>query len=205
MTEQQFHQKSDTLWRSISEHLEIAEDVPYTNPYAHNIKAKEGCTKSQLLKLSTNWGISHLGYRAPRAHKAIAGIAHNIKQPIISLLSTQWFPKAEPGVLNKYSLAIWNPDLLPRNSYPARLTIARQLDPTNYNRDTYPHGTIPYFNSITAEQADFTTLQKCQGIPIWTEQASTEAEFNRTLKKAHELISQQEELDILFALSKIVL
>lgn len=206
------HNVSPSLWRSISPYLEIAESVPYTDPYAHTLRMKQGVSKSQILKLATTWGISPLGYNAPRARKALAAVAAGAaKVPLLPLVSSHWFPKAKPGTLHKYVLSIWYPEeLLPNKTSGSRITIARQVGPNgkdsspafiNPNSNYLSSYLLRYFSSETAEQVDFSDTLRCPGIPVWTEYTETEEDFSAALRQAHSLLSSQEELDILFSLS----
>jgi hypothetical protein len=204
----QKHSINLSSWRSISPYLEIAESIPYTDPYAHTLRIKSGASKSQILKLATNWGISHFGYNAPRARKALAAVAEGAtKVPLLPLVSSHWFPNAKPGTLHKYVLSIWHPgELLTNKTSGSRITIARQVGPNG--KDSSPAFINPssnyllrYFSSETAEQVDFSDTLRCPGIPVWTEYTETEADFSAALKQAHGILSSQEELDVIFSLS----
>lgn len=186
-------------WRDISDSLQLYPARVHGEP-SHLWRAKLGISRKQLLRLSTTWGIAHLGYQNPRAHKTLQDIAEGKDSPLLPLVSSQWYSKAKKDHLHKYSLVIWKPIMFNKND-AARITIAgHQPLPIRRLASDSLSISAPYFNSQTAQPAEFNELLRCTGMPLWTKETQTEDQFSEALASAIELMGSPSELDILFAL-----
>ena len=188
-------------WRDISNSLKLCPAKVHGEP-SHLWKAKLGTSnKQQLLRLSTTWGIAHLGYQNPRAHKTLKHIAEGKDSPLLPLVSSQWYPKAKKGSTHKYSLIIWKPIMFNKDD-AARITIAgHQPLPIRSLLSDSLDILSPYLNSQTAEPTEVADLLRCTGIPLWTKQTQTQDQFSDALASAIKLMGSPSELDVLFALT----
>lgn len=184
-------------WVELNEYITPTHIADRINErYYPRAQVKPGKPVKQLLKLSTTWGISHLGYSAPpQAKNTIRDI--KLGKPIVisPLIFTQWklTKAATPG--SSYILCIWKPGLF-SGEPTARLTIAKQLR----RWEQAPIGSNPQFSFETALELKQYESYGCSGIPVWTEQVEDELSFSNALRIADNLLRSTEELDVLLAL-----
>lgn len=192
-------------WLGVADYISLISlntgKPEYPNDF--HIRLKQGSNSNQLLKLSTTWGISHLGYQSPTAKRALSIVAKGAVASVLSIVSSTWTLKNAFGLQQEYFISVWKPELDSEDS-TARVTVASRDKNSGDPNVSSAYSGSSYFNPKTGDINPHYAYDPLalQGFPLWTEEASNAAGFSAALEHADTLIRSPQELEILLALIK---
>jgi hypothetical protein len=190
-------------WLEVGDYLSLvpskAGEPVYPNDFY--VRLKQGSSSKQLLKLSTTWGISHLGYHSPAARRTLTLTAKGAAASLLSIVSSTWDLKTISNSQQEYFISVWKPDLSSFDS-AARVSVVSREKSMKKTLPFLAHRNDSYFNPKTGRLNPHYSYDPLalQGLPLWTEEVSSLAGFAAALEKADNLMRSPQELEILLAL-----